>query len=142
MSFINACCISVLVLAAPACSMMPSLQGGAQSFPSLESGKGRVIIYRTSTIGSESAPEVLLNGDKLGKLDRDSVIFRDVSPGSYAVTTTMTAKVVHFSLRAGEKKYVKLNRDLFASHTYPELIESANGEPEASRLRVMGQGRK
>jgi len=122
--------------------MMPSWQGNAQAFPPLEPAKGRVFIYRTSTIGSESAPEVLLNGDKLGKLDRDSVIFRDVSPGSYAVTTTMTAKVVHFAMRAGEKKYVKLDRDLFGSHTYPELIDSAQGEAEASRLRVMSQGRK
>jgi hypothetical protein len=142
LNLIKAYCLSALLLAAPACSMVSSLRVDAQALPRLESAKGRVFIYRTSTFGSESAPEVLLNGDKLGKLDRDSVIFRDVLPGSYAVTTTMTAKVVHFSMRAGEKKYVKLDRDLFGSHTYPELIDSAQGEAEASRLRIMSQGRK
>jgi len=32
------------------------------------------------------------------------VFYRDVLPGSYAVTTTMTSNVVHFSIGAGERK--------------------------------------
>jgi hypothetical protein len=116
--------------------------GSAQAFPSLASGKGRVFLYRTSTIGSTfklDTSDVLLNGEKVGKFIRPGVYFKDVLTGSYAVTTTMTAKVAFFHVDAGEKKYVKFDNDFFGSVIYPELVEPAKGEAEASNLNRLGQ---
>jgi len=142
MNFIKIFCFSVFLLAVSACATGLWLKEGAQAFPPLESGKGRVFIYRTSTFGSAYTPDVLLNGEKVGKPDRPSMFFRDVLPGSYAVTTTLTSKIVNFYMGAGEKKYVKLNNSFFGSQMYPELVDSAKGEAEASGLGLMGQGRK
>ena len=142
MNFIKACCFSVLLLAASACSVVSSLTAGPQAFPPLDPGKGRVFLYRGSTFGSENTPDVLLNGEKVVKLDRSSVFFRDVLPGSYAVTTTMTSRVVHFAVGAGEKKYVKFDNSLLGAHTYPELVDSARGESEAATLSLMNKGGK
>ena len=135
-------CYGVLLLAVSACTGGLFSKEGAQAFPPLEPGKGRVFFYRTSTFGAAYTAEVLLNGEGVGKPDRRGVFFRDVLPGSYAVTTAMTAKVVNFSVAAGERKYVKFSSTIFGSHLYPELIDPARGEAEASGLSPMGQGRK
>ena len=106
-----------------------------RAYPPLEAGKGRVFIYRSSMIGGEfSSPEALLNGAKVGKLNRRVVYFRDVPPGSYAVTTTLTSAVVHFSMREGEKKYVRLNSSLLQSKLLPEIVDPAAGEAETAGL--------
>ena len=89
-----------------------------------------------------SGAEVMLNGEKLGKLDRRGVYVRDVPPGSYAATTTMTNKVVNFSVSAGEKKYVRFDSGIFDTHMHPELVDPARGEAEAGKLGLLGPVRK
>jgi hypothetical protein len=116
-------------------------QESAQAFPALDPGKGRVFIYRSS-MGSQSVPEVLLNGERIGRLDRPGVIFKDVPPGSYAVTSTRISKVVNFAVGAGDRKYVRFSSGYFEPHMHPEMVDAARGEAEAAGLRVAGQGQK
>ena len=101
-----------------------------------------MFIYRSSITGVPYVPEVLLNGENVGKLDRVGVIFRDVPPGSYAVTATRISKVVNFAVTAGEKKYVKFSSGYFETFTHPELVEEKRGESEAAGLRVVVPGQK
>ncbi len=82
----------------------------------------------------------MLNGERLGKLDRRGVYYKDVPPGSYAATTTMTHRVVHFAVGAGERKYVRFSAGIFDSHMHPELVDAARGESEASRLERLNPG--
>jgi hypothetical protein len=109
-------------------------KGVAQALPPLDPAKARVIIYRTSSMGATYTPEVLLNGEKVGRPSRPGAFFKDVAPGSYAVTTTMTQKVVNFALAAGDKRYVRLTSGFFASQLYPELVDAATGEAETAGL--------
>lgn len=133
---------SALVLAASGCATGLWSSEPARAFPALDPGKGRVFFYRSSAMGSAFTPDVLLNGERVGKLDRRGVFFRDVLPGSYAATTTMTSKVANFSLRAGERKYVKFVSSLFETHMHPELVDPAKGEAEAASLDRLGPGAK
>lgn len=111
-------------------------KGSPQTLPPLDAAKGRVIIYRTSSMGSTYIPDVLLNGVKIGRPSRPGVFFRDVPPGSYAVSTSMTPRVVNFALAAGEKKYVRLTSGFFASQMVPELVDAATGESESAGLSL------
>lgn len=130
------------VLALQACAGGLFSKGAAQALPPLDPAKARVIVYRTSSMGATYTPEVLLNGEKIGKPSRPGVFFRDVPPGSYAVTTTMTQKVVNFALAAGDKRYVRLASGFFASQLHPELVDAATGEAETSSLNLVGPGQK
>ncbi|HLX81710.1 MAG TPA: DUF2846 domain-containing protein [Burkholderiales bacterium] len=128
---------SALLLAVASCATVQSLVGGGPGFPPVEAGKGRVYFYRTGTIGSTFKIDtsiVMINGDKVGKFIRPGVYLKDLPPGSYAVTTTMTAKVVFFRLEAGEKKYVKFDNDIFGSILRPELIDPKKGESDVSGM--------
>ena len=133
---------AALLLAVSGCATDLWTKGGGQALPPLDPGKGRVLVYRSSTTGTANVPEVLLNGASVGKLARVGVIFRDVPPGSYAVATTMSAKIANFAVAAGEKKYVKLTGGFFDLHMHPELVDPAKGEAEVSGIVPMGQGKK
>ena len=132
----------MLVLAMSACTAGFFSKDGALVFPPLDAGKGRVVFYRTSTIGASVTPEVRLNGQNVGRPDRPGAFFRDVVPGSYAETTSMTSKVINFYVGAGEKKYVRINHKLFESNFNIELVGPATGESESSGLGLMGQAQK
>jgi hypothetical protein len=121
-----------------ACATGPSLKEQTAALPALETGQARVYFYRTSVVGGASEPTVLLNGKKVGDATPRSVFFRDVAPGKYSVTTTMTPQVVTFDVAAGDKKYVKLSYG-FSFNTYPELVDSATGEAESSELSYIRQ---
>jgi len=126
------CGLAVLVLQGCAGDLFS--KGGTQVLPPLEPSKGRVVFYRTSSLGAAYIPDVLLNGERVGRPNKPGVFFRDVPPGSYAVTTTLTSRVVHFALAAGEKKYIRLSSGFFESHLYPELVDAATGEAESAGL--------
>ena len=124
--------VAALLLAVSACA---TPKDGAQAFPPPDPGKGRVFVYRSTTMGTAQVPEVLLNGVSVGKLARVGVIFRDVPPGSYAVATTMSARIANFAVAAGERKYVRLTGGFFDLHMHPEIVDPAKGEAEVSGIR-------
>ena len=128
----------LIVLMMAACATGPSLKEQAAALPDLETGQARVYFYCTSVAGGASQPAVLLNGQQVGDATPRSVFFRDVAPGKYSVTTTMTSQVVTFDVAAGDKKYVKLSYG-FSFNTYPELVDSATGEAESSKLSYIRQ---
>ena len=132
----TACWFIGLLLAVSACATGP--KDVAQAIPALDPAKGRVYVYRSSTTGTAYVPDALLNGERVGMFDRPGMIFRDVAPGSYAVATTKSSKIVNFAVRAGETKYVKLTGGFFDSHMHPELVDSAKGSGETSGLARLG----
>ena len=134
--------VGMLVLALSACAAALFSKDVAAVFPPLDAGKGRVLFYRTSATSAAHTPDVRLNGESVGKADRRGVYFRDVVPGSYAVTTSISSKVINFHVDAGEKKYVRINNNFFGSNVHPELVESAQGESESSGLGLTGKGQK
>jgi hypothetical protein len=104
--------VAGVVVVLSACATGPSIKDTGQALPSVDAGKARIFFY----------------------------LFRDVPPGKYAVTTTMTSEVVNIDIRAGEKKYIKLNYG-FGFRIYPELVDATTGEAEASDLSLVGQGK-
>ena len=125
---------TALLLAISGCATGLGTKDVARVLPSLDPGKGRVFVYRSSSMGSGYVPEVLLNGEALGKFSQPGVVVRDLPPGSYALATTKSAKIVNFAMRAGETKYVRLTGGFFDLHMHPELVDPAKGEADVSGL--------
>jgi hypothetical protein len=119
------------------CATGPSLKEQSAKLPALDAGKARIFFYRTIVIGAAYQPDVLLNGEKVGTAAPRGVFFRDVAPGKYTVTTTMTSQVVILDMAAGERKYVRLGYS-FGFNIYPELVDAATGEAESSELSYVG----
>jgi hypothetical protein len=141
MKIVKRLCISILLFAISACATGPSLKGSANALPPLEVGKGRIFFYRPILIGAAHTPDVLLNSEKVGNAVARGVFIKDVAPGKYAATTTMTSEIVTFNISAGEKKYIRLNYG-FGFRIYPELADAATGATEASSLSLTGSAQK
>ena len=118
------------------CASGPSLAELKSSMPALGQDMGRVYFYRTGFIGGAYQPEFTLNGATVGKATPRGVYFKDVLPGSYSVTTSLTKDVVNFTLAGGQSQYVKFSYG-FGFNIYPELVEVTLGEREIQDLSLL-----
>ena len=119
------------------CASGPSLSDVRASLPDVPPGQGRIYFYRTVVVGAAYQPEVTLNGAVVGKAIPRGVSFKDVAPGRYAVTTSMTRDVVTFDLAPGQTQYVRLGYSLGFT-IFPELVTPAVGEAETRDLSYVG----
>ena len=135
-SFRIASASALLAVALQGCGTWQSLTGSAPGpLPPLEAGKGRIVFYRTNFALESQVPEIVLNGVRLGKPLQRGVFYRDVAPGSYAVTTTIASDIVNFRVDPGSRTYVKLNPG-WGFRIAPLLVDSAVGEAESSGMNV------
>jgi hypothetical protein len=125
-----------LLLALQGCATIKSITEEAKPLPPIEPGKGRIVFYRTNFALESQVPDIVLNGVRLGKPLQRGMFFRDVPPGSYAVTTTIASDIVNFRVNAGERVYVKLNPG-WGFRIAPLLVEPAVGEAESSGMSVV-----
>lgn len=126
----------VIPLSLSACAAGPSVRENPQAIPSIEAGKGRLVVYRPNALGYLFIPDVQLNGEIIGTGKALGVFFRDVTPGRYALTTSMTFRTVEFDILAGETKYISLNYGTIILGIYPELVDPATGEVEMANLSI------
>lgn len=131
---------ALLAAAVPGLAGCAGMIGGAKSaaLPPLEAGKARIVVYRVSMRGAPWPPEVLLNGESLGKADRSGMAWRDVPPGSYTVATSQNDRVLHFLAAAGEHKYVRLAAGFFDDEVRPELVDPSKGASDVAGLGPFG----
>src|SRR4051812_14870547 len=87
---------SLVCALACGCATGPSVSEVGARIPVLAPDRGRVYFYRTGVIGAAYQPEVTLNGALVGKATPKGAYFRDVPPGPYTVTTSMTRETVAF----------------------------------------------
>lgn len=133
MTFRSLAAVVIVAALVAGCATGPSMSELKTPLPAMEQGKGRVYFYRTGIIGGAYQPEVTLNGSVVGKASPRGVYFKDVAPGTYIVTTSMTSEKVNFALAAGQKQYVRLSYS-FGFNIYPELVEGSVGEKEIQDL--------
>jgi hypothetical protein len=131
------CAIALAALVLQACATVKSLTGSEEhALPPIAEGKGRIVFYRTNFALETQVPAVLLNGERVGKPLHRGMFFKDVAPGSYAVTTTIASDIVNFRVNAGQRVYVKLNPG-WGFRIAPLLVEPSVGEAESSGMTVV-----
>src|SRR5262245_41739143 len=136
-SLATAFACALLALTLPACDTVKSMTGSAPPpAPAVAAGQGRIVFYRTNFALESQVPDIVLNGVKIGKPMQRGVFYRDVAPGSYAVTTTIASDIVNFRVNAGERTYVKLNPG-WGFRIAPLLVDPSVGEAESSGMNVI-----
>ena len=78
------------------------------SFPTLRSGYGRLIIYRSGGLGAAVQPDIKLNGEVIGKSQPNGFFFIDRAAGKYTVSArTEVETVLDTELVEGRTTYVQ-----------------------------------
>ena len=133
----GASAMALVALVLHGCATVKSLTGSDEhALPPIAEGKGRIVFYRTNFAIETQVPAVVLNGERIGKPLHRGLFFKDVAPGSYAVTTTIASDIVNFRVRAGERVYIKLNPG-WGFRIAPLLVEPPVGEAESSGMAVV-----
>jgi len=131
------CAWALVALALQGCATVKSLTGSEEHvLPPIAEGKGRIVFYRTNFALETQVPALLLNGERIGKPLHRGMFFRDVAPGSYAVTTTIASDIVNFRVNAGQRVYIKLNPG-WGFRIAPLLVEPSVGEAESSGMTLV-----
>lgn len=102
---------------------------------------GRIIFYRTTTLGAALRPDVLLNGEKVGEAIARGFFYVERPPGEYVVlTSTEVTRKVSFVLEKGQARYIKFSVSMgfFVGHVYGELVDESIALSEINDCRYTG----
>src|SRR5665213_170224 len=110
----NICLLSVVCMFMFGCATGPTYSSMQSQIPTVESGKGRVFFYRSSSIaasfiqpglgGSAIQPDISIDGQRVGSAVPGKVFFVDLTPGTHSVFCQNQTVTIH--LGAGESRYV------------------------------------
>jgi hypothetical protein len=113
-----------------ACVSGPKYSTIENTIPKLAEGYSRIFFYRTSHFQGAYQPVVYINQEKYGEAYLEGVFFKDVLPGKYKISTSMSqGNEVDLNLTSGDTVYIKfVPRIGFA--IYPVLVEPSVGKVE------------
>lgn len=109
------------------------------SFDPEVSNTGRIFFYRvTGAAGAAIQPEILMNGEKIGKSIPQGFFYLDKPAGEYTVTTTTEVKrKASFVLDEGQTRYIRfgISMGFFAGHVYGELVDPEEAKEEIIKCK-------
>jgi hypothetical protein len=127
---------AVLVFALGGCaSAGPTFAQVHDQVPPLAASKGRVFMYRSSSVASYAKPDIRINDAIVGQAKAGSIFYIDLKPGHYKIETTSdeAANDADFTLKSGEVLYVRFEESLgtLVGQVHPELVSISVGIDEA-----------
>ncbi len=123
------------------CASGPKYLEVADQTPPLSGENGRIYIYRTSTFGAAIQPEVMLDGQYVGKAVPLGFFYVDCPAGNHRIATaTEVDRELTFHLDKGQTRYVRLDVSMgfFVGHVYPDLIEEEEAVKEIESCHFIG----
>ncbi len=132
-----ACLLSLLVILSACASGAPFTQLNPSLTPEAPQ-TGRIFFYRPSGMGAAIIPDVILNGDTVGRAVGQGFFFIDRPAGEYTVvTSTEVKRKLSFVLEEGQTRYVrfKISIGFFVGHVYGELVDEAEALPEIQKCK-------
>jgi hypothetical protein len=100
---------------------------------------GRIFFYRVTGLGGAAIqPDILMNGEKIGKSIPQGFFYLDRPAGKYTVvTSTEVKRKVSFVLDEGQTRYIRFNISMgfFAGHVYGELVDPVEAEKEIQECK-------
>lgn len=106
---------------------------------------GRVFFYRPSAAGAAVQPQILVNGNSIGKAISHGFYYLDLPPGDYeVVTSTEVKRKVSFVLDKGQTRYIKFNISIgfFVGHVYGELVEPEEAMKEIKDCKYIPEEKR
>jgi hypothetical protein len=114
----------------------------AQSLPSLGENEGRIYFYRNSILGAAVQPEVLVNGQVVGKSQPGSFFFVDRPAGSYRATARTEAEgSIDIALRPRQTAYIEMSISMgfLVGHPAFERVAEPEGRKALPSLAYGGK---
>lgn len=109
---------------------------------SLDPEMGRIFFFRPSSFGAALKPDVLLNGEKVGKAVSWGFFYVDRPAGEYEVlTATEVKRKVTFILEKGSTRYIRFstNMGFFVGHVYGELVDETTAMEQIGKCGYTGE---
>ncbi|MEO8158082.1 MAG: DUF2846 domain-containing protein [Betaproteobacteria bacterium] len=109
--------------------------------PALQAGMGRIYFYRPSQFGAAIRPDVVLDGEVVGKAIWHGFFYVDRLPGTHeVVVSTEIVDKTPVRLAAGETCYVRLEGGfgIIMGRTYARQVNATTGESEMLSLHYTG----
>ena len=123
------------------CASGPQFGTVQSGLTPLAQGKGRIFIYRSTSLGAAVQPDVQVNGGVVGTSKGNGIFFVDRDPGNIEVVVgTEVEKRLTFTLAAGDVRYVKcdVQMGIFAARIVPTLVDAKDAAKEISDLAFTG----
>ena len=102
-------------------------------------GQGRIYFYRSDLpVMLALAPEVIVNGRRVGAAAYETVFYRDARPGRYEVfLASAPDEPIYFSLGAGDLRFIKTVVEVGFAGTWlsAELVEEDKARREIAAQR-------
>ena len=134
--------IAVLMLFVSCASGVPFTQLNPSLNPETPD-TGRIFFYRATALGAALQPEIIMNGEKIGKSIAQGFFYLDLPPGEYeVVTSTEVKRKVSFVLDKDQTRYIRFNVSMgfFVGHVYGELVEPEVALKEIEKCKYVPPG--
>ena len=142
--FINSLIIMSLIFFASCASRVPFIELNPSLTPE-NPGSGRVFFYRPSAAGAAVQPQIMLNGESIGKAISHGFFYLDLPPGDYeVVTSTEVKRKLSFVLDKGQTRYVRLNIAIgfFVGHVYGELVDENEAIKQIEKCKYIPEEKR
>ena len=100
---------------------------------------GRIFFYRVTGAGGAAVqPDILMNGEKIGRSIPQGFFYLDKPAGEYTVmTSTEVKRKVSFVLDEGQTRYIRFNISIgfFVGHVYGELVDPDEAKKEIIKCK-------
>lgn len=111
------------------------------SLPTLRSGYGRLVVYRSGGLGVAVQPDIKLNGEVIGQSQPEGFFFVDRTAGRYTVSArTEIETTLDAELEEGRTTYVQtsITMGLFVGHPRLTLQSESTAIQQLPRLAYTG----
>ena len=131
--------LSISALALVNCAGGPSYAEAKSTLPPIAKGKGRVFVYRPSSIGMAIRPTVKINGKEENTSYAQGFFYSDQTPGNHKISIkTEWNHENTFSVKAGQPSFVKCRvmPGVLVGHFIPNQVDTATGEEEIQDCKL------
>lgn len=100
------------------------------------SGNRAYFFYRPSGVGVAVIPDVVINGETVGRAVGQGFFYIERPAGEYTVvSSTEVERKVSFVLEQGQTRYVrfKVSIGFFVGHFYGEMVDKEQALPDIQR---------
>lgn len=121
------------------CAGGPSYAETEKSLPKVAPGKGRVFVYRPSSLGFGIRPKVKIDDQVVGTSEGKGFLYSDQTPGTHTVSTSTEWKhKTSVNVVAGQPSFVRcsVRPGVIAAHIIPKVVDRATGQREIQTCKL------
>lgn len=127
-------------LALVSCASGPSYAEALKTMPPIPKGKGRVFVYRDTTLGAAIRPKIRIDEQPVGTSVAKGFCYSDQSPGPHVVSLITEWKHKDtVNVTVGQPSYVRTHVTLgaFVGHVIPTAVSKSEAEGEIANCKLV-----